>query len=188
MQHPRAIDGSMDYNTETKASNNTGDDTGPSQPLPPSDSSARYRFIYDDICRYCAEMWANIASMRSRSVEHTVFSGSLLGILLAFAATSDNYTIGWWGLASIVVLSSVTLPHLLIVMTVPTISESRLRKSHANRPTGEPELQIIAELENKAETLNKKSAAIGRAYIRARNWWLIGVAACIILGVIEWLL
>lgn len=177
----------MEENTATNTSA-SGNTNGPAHLLPPSDSSARYRFVYDDICRYCNEMWANIASMRSRSVEHTVFSVSLLGLLLAFAATSYNYSIGWWGLASILVLSSVTLPHLLIVMTVPTISESRLRKSHTNRPTGEPELQIITELENKAETLNKKSTAIGRAYIRARNWWLVGVAACIILGVIEWLL
>ena len=186
MQHPHAIGGSMDDNTQ--ASNNTGNDNGPSQPLPPSDQSARYRLIYDDICRYCSEMWANITSVRSRAVEHVVFTASLLGLYLASDAASNRYEIGWWGLAGILILASAALPHLLLVMSVVKIDEFRLRAIHAGRPMGEPERQIVDELERKAEVLKEKSTTIGNAYTRLRNLWSLGVITSITLGVIEWLI
>ena len=119
-------------------------------------------------------------------MEHIVFTASLLGLYLASDAASSRYEIGWWGLAGILILASASLPHLLLVMSVVKIDEFRLSAIHAGRPVGEPERQIVDELERKAEVLKEKSTTIGNAYTRLRNLWISGVITSISLGVVEW--
>lgn len=93
----------MDDNTQNSA-DSTRNTNSSNQLLSPSDLSARYRLVYDDICLFCAEMWANITSTRSRAVEHVIFSASLLGLYFAFDAALDSYRIRWLGLACILAL------------------------------------------------------------------------------------
>ena len=193
MQHPHAIAGGMDNNTTTSASNtgethSTGGDSSPSRPLTDSELTARYRLIYDDLCRYCSDMWGNISSVRSRSVEHVVFSASLSGLHLAFDATSDSYRLGWWGLAGFLALLATALPHLRIVIGFSKINESRLNMGHSASPLGGPEKLIIASLEEKADSLEIKSEIIGEQYVLARMCWLIGITASAALVLLEWFL
>ena len=91
----------MDDNPNISAE---GADTAPegnTHSLPPNDLSARYQFFYNDISRYCNDMWAIIASVRHRAVEHVIFSASLLGLYLAFDAASNYYKArGLWFLGA----------------------------------------------------------------------------------------
>ncbi len=153
----------------------------------PSGHMARYRWIYDDLCRYCNDMWGNIASIRIRAVEHVIFSASLLGLYLAFAAASE-YEIGWWGLGSVALLTAVATPHLLLVVNLTKTDEFYLRALHSESPAGEPELMIIKKLEDKAEALNGQAKERGRKYVRAKNLWFIGIGVCSALVVLDWLL
>ena len=107
----------MDDNQENNAySTDNHNDNRFSEVLSPSDLSARYRLVYDDICLFCAEMWANITSTRSRAVEHVIFSASLLGLYFAFDAALDSYRIRWLGLACILALIAGTFHHFRIVV------------------------------------------------------------------------
>ena len=184
MQHPRAIGGGMDDNTKASASNA---ENTPSSFINQRDLTARYRWIYDDLCRYCNEMWANIASIRIRAVEHVIFSASLLGLHLAFTAASE-YMIRWWGLSSILLLAAVTIPHLLLMVNLVKTDEFYLRTLHSHSPAGEPERMIVARLEEKAEFLNTFAQERGRKYTKAKNYWFIGIVVCCALAVIEWFL
>lgn len=154
--------------------------------FPEIDLPARYQFFYNDICRFCDDMWANIASLRSRAVEHVIFSASILGLHLAFDAASEYYKIGWWGFSAILILIVATLPHLRLAVGFIEIDERRLDIDHLHEPLGKPENSIIAALGNKAEALNEKSAQSGRQYIFARAVWFIGAVSTAALGVIEW--
>lgn len=174
----------MDDNSATSA--NSAEST-PNGFINQRDLTARYRWIYDDLCRYCNEMWANIASIRIRAVEHVIFSASLLGLHLAFAAASE-YTIRWWGLSSILFLAAVTIPHLLLMVNLVKTDEFYLRTLHSHSPAGEPERMIVARLEEKAEFLNAFAQERGRKYITAKNYWFIGIVVCCALAVIEWFL
>ena len=177
----------MDDNTQASASN-ADNSSLEGRPLPQSDRSARYRLIYDDICRYCNDMWANISATRGRAVEHAIFSASLLGLYFAFGAAYDSYEIGWLGLTGALALLFTTLPHLRIVIGITKIRESRLNIGHSESPLGGPEKLIITAQETKADALERKSEAIGKMYVSARMYWLIGVTAGAALGVLEWFL
>ena len=170
------------------SADNTRNANGSNQLLPPSDQSARYRLIYDDICRYCNDMWANISATRGRAVEHAIFSASFLGLYFAFGAAYDSYEIGWLGLTGALALLFTTLPHLRIVIGITKIRESRLNIGHSESPLGGPEKLIITALETKADALERKSEAIGKMYVSAKMYWLIGVTAGAALGVLEWIL
>ena len=186
MQHPHAIGGAM--NNKNASADNTRNTNGSNQLLPPSDQPARYRLIYDDICRYCNDMWANISATRGRAVEHAIFSASLLGLYFAFGAAYDSYEIGWLGLTGALALLFTTLPHLRIVIGITKIRESRLNIGHSESPLGGPEKLIITAQETKADALERKSEAIGKMYVSARMYWLTGVTAGAALGVLEWFL
>ena len=174
----------MDDNTQASASSTEGT---PSGFIYQSDLMARYRWIYDDLCRYCNDMWASIASTRSRAVEHVIFSATLLGLYLALAAGTE-YRIGWWGLISILLITSVTVPHLWLVVSVVKTDEYHLKTIHADSPFGEPEKMLVASLEKKAKDLREQSEKGGKLYVVARNAWFIGLGICSALGVLEWFL
>ena len=185
MQHPCAIARDMNDNTKDSA-NSTDNDNRSSEVLSASDLSARYRLVYDDICLFCAEMWANITSTRSRAVEHVIFSASLLGLYFAFDAALDSYRIRWLGLACILALIAGTFHHFRIVVGVIRVNESRLGMRHVTTPSGISKSLIIADKEKKADKLRKISLRIGHEFIRAKKFWYIGVALGTVLGVIEW--
>lgn len=155
---------------------------------PQSELSARYRLIHDNLYNYCADMWANITAIRSRGLEHTIFSASLLGIYLGFDAASSSYEIRWWGFTSILFLISVTLPHLRLAVGITGVVEYHLSLSHVRDPLYEPEETAIAALEKKAALLDDTSEMFGVRYIRARTIWYFGIAVSTSLGVVEWYL
>lgn len=185
MQHPRAIAGGMDDNTA--ASKNPRDGSKTATSMTPADRSARFRLIYDDLSSYCDKMWANIAAMRNRAMEHALLSASLLGLHLAFVAASD-YKIGWWSLTGILILTATTLPHLILVVSITQLPEFHLSAKHAETPVGESERLIISAKEAIAKALDKKSATIVNLYQIARNFWFIGAAMSILLGLVEYLI
>ena len=185
MQHPHAIGGDMDDNTA--ASKNSRDSSKAATSLTPADRSARFRLIYDDLSSYCDKMWANIAAMRGRAMEHAILSASLLGLHLAFVAASD-YKIGWWSLTGILILTATTLPHLILVVSITQLPEFHLSTKHAETPVGESERLIISAKEATAKALDKKSATIVNLYQIARNFWFIGATMSILLGLVEYLI
>ena len=177
----------MNDNTASSTSNaDNHNGNRSSEVLSPSDLSARYRLVYDDICLFCTEMWANITSTRSRAVEHVIFSASLLGLYFAFDAALDSYRIRWLGLVCILALIAGTFHHFRIVVGVIRVNESRLGMRHVAIPSGISESLIIADKEEKADKLRKISLRIGNEFIRAKKFWYIGVALSFVLGVIEW--
>ena len=187
MQHPRAIARNMDDNTQASTDGADIPDTeSTADPVQAIDLPARYQFFYNDICRFCNDMWANITSVRSRAVEHVIFSASILGLHLTFDAASQYYEIGWWGFSAIVILIAATLPHLRLAVGFTEVDERRLDIDHMHEPPGKPENSIIAALEKKAEALNEKSAQSGRQYIFARAVWFMGTVSTAALSVIEW--
>lgn len=215
MQHPHAIGGAMNDNetaqtssAESRLPSASVSSAGSSTPAvtpasiaedsndghsirlsqPQSELSARYRLIHDNLYNYCANMWANITAIRSRGLEHTIFSASLLGIYLGFDAASSSYEIGWWGFTSILFLIFVTLPHLRLAVGITGVVEYHLSLSHVRDPLYEPEETAIAALEKKAALLDDTSEMFGVRYIRARAIWFFGVAVSISLGVVEWYL
>ena len=187
MQHPRAIGGGMDDNPKDSASStDSPNDRGTSHPLPQSELTARYRWVYDDLCHYCNDMWASIAAMRNCALEQALFSGSFLGLYLAFDATSGGYRIGWWGFSSIVMLIMVTIPLLRLVVGIVKSTEYRMTTDRIKEPNWELPEQIIATKEKEASILQENSEKTAKSYILARRYWLLGVAMCAALGVIEW--
>lgn len=156
------------------------------QDYPPDCPPDRFWLIYENICRYCDRMWANIASMRSRAMEHIVFTATILGLYLGFDAVSE-YKMGWWGFVGILCLLLFTLPHLQLTAGTTYVDEFRLGIKHAGRPEGEPERKTLEFLEEDAKLLGEENAKIGKRYSMARNFfWLIGFPLAIALGVLEW--
>lgn len=215
MQHPHAIGGGMNDNETAQTSSaaswqpsasvssagssapavtpasiaeDSSDDHSIRLSQPQSELSARYRLIHDNLYNYCADMWANITAIRSRGLEHTIFSASLLGIYLGFDAASSSYEIGWWGFTSILFLIFVTLPHLRLAVGITGVVEYRLSLSHVRDPLYEPEETAIAALEKKAALLDDTSEMFGVRYVRARTIWFFGVVVSTSLGVVEWYL
>ena len=215
MQHPHAIGGYMDDDktaqtgsaasrlpsasvsnagssasavTSASIAEDNNDDHSIRLSQPQSELSARYKLIHDNLYNYCADMWANITAIRSRGLEHTIFSASLLGIYLGFDAASSSYEIGWWGFTSILFLIFVTLPHLRLAVGNTDVVEYHLSLSHVRDPLYEPEETAIAALEKKAALLGDTSEMFGMRYIRARTIWFFGVAVSTSLGVVEWYL
>ena len=187
VQHPPAMDGDMDDNpTASTDGADISDTESTENPMPAIDLPARYQFFYNDICRFCDDMWANITSVRSRAVEHVIFSASILGLHLTFDAASQYYEIGWWSFSAILILIAATLPHLRLAVGFTEVDERRLDIDHMHEPPGKPENSIIAALEKKAEALNEKSAQSGRQYIFARAVWFMGTVSTAALSVIEW--
>lgn len=180
------MDGGMDDNPNISAEGADTTPEGNTHSLPPNDLSARYQFFYNDISRYCNDMWAIIASVRHRAVEHVIFSASLLGLYLAFDAASDYYKISWWGFTAILVLVAATLPHLRLVVDFTEVEERHLDIAHLHDPLGKPESASIKALEDKAEILHKKSTQSGSRYIFARGLWFLGAAIGTALTAIEW--
>lgn len=176
----------MDDNQNISADGADITPEGNTHTLSPNDLSARYQFFYNDICRYCNDMWAIITSVRHRAVEHVIFSASLLGLYLAFDAASDDYKISWWGFTAILVLVTATLPHLRLVVDFTEVDEHHLDIAHLHDPLGKPESASIKALEDKAETLHKKSTQSGSRYIFARAVWFMGAISTAALSVIEW--
>lgn len=172
LQHPAARHGGMDE----------------AQDFPPDCPPDRFWLIYENICRYCDRMWANIVAVRSRAMEHIIFTASILGLYLGFDAASE-YKIGWWGFAGIACLLAFTLPHILIAVSITDVGEFRLSPMHAGRPKGETESKTLEALDEIAELLADKAMEIYVRYIFARNYfWRIGVPLAIALGMLEWLL
>ena len=154
--------------------------------MSPLEMSVRYSFVYEDICRFCQDMWANIATTRSRASQHIVASVSLLGLYLALDAAIDAYEIGWLGLTSIVAKITIILPHFRIVVGFIEVDERHLDIDSLDDPRGTPEMAIIIVQSMKAEELNQKSADLGNRYLFARNLWFAGTTLSIALGVLEW--
>ena len=155
------------------------------QDFPPDCPPDRFWLIYENICRYCDRMWANIVAVRSRSMEHIIFTASILGLHLGFDASSE-YQIGWWGFVSILCLLVFTLPHILIAVGITEVVESRLSPEHSRRPQGEPERQILKDLDSAAKLLGDEGIKVARKYFLGRNsFWFIGIPIAIALSVIE---
>lgn len=174
------MDGTMKDNTSA------GSDMPSSPAMSPFEMSVRYSFVYGDICRFCQDMWANIATTRSRASQHIVASVSLLGLYLALDAAIDAYEIGWLGLVGIITEIAIILPHFRIVVGFVEVDERHLDIDCLDSPRGTPELAIIIVQGQKAEELNQKSKDLGNRYLLARNLWFAGTALSIALGVLEW--
>ena len=207
-----SADSSAPAVTPASITEDSNDDHSIRLSQPQSELSARYRLIHDNLYNYCADMWANITAIRSRGLEHTIFSASLLGIYLGFDAASSSYEIGWWGFTSILFLIFVTpvvrtqmllpatsftsilflifvtLPHLRLAVGITGVVEYRLSLNHVRDPLYEPEETAIAALEKKAALLDDTSEMFGVRYVRARTIWFFGVVVSTSLGVVEWYL
>lgn len=172
LQHPTAKHGEMDE----------------AQTLPPDSPPDRFWLIYENICRFCDRMWANIASMRSRAMEHIIFAATILGLYLGFSSAFD-YKIGWWSFTGILSLLAFTLPHLLLTLKVIGIKEYRLGPEHIANPQEEPEKKLLDALDRMAYTLDEESGKISSRYFAARNFfWRIGFPIWVTLCVLDWLL
>lgn len=158
------------------------------QDYPPDCPPDRFWLIYENICRYCDRMWANIASMRSRAMEHIVFTATILGLYLGLDASSE-YQIGWWGFAGILCLLAFTLPHLMLTINLTDVDEFYLGPEHAGRPEGEPEEKILDALNKTAAIMYRESSLISKQYRIARSsFWLVGFPLEVALAVIDWIL
>ena len=86
----------------------------------------------------------------------------------------------------IVMLIMVTIPHLRLVVGIVKSTEYRMTTDRIKEPNWELPEQIIATKEKKASILQENSEKTAKSYILARRYWLLGVAVCAALGVIEW--
>ena len=158
------------------------------QDFPPDCPPDRFWLIYENICRYCDRMWANIASMRSRAMEHIIFTATILGLYLGFSGAFD-YKIGWWSFTGILSLLVCTLPHLLLTLKVIGVEEYRLGPEHITNTQGEPEQKILDALDRMAYTLVEESRQISSRYFAARIFfWRIGFPVWVTLCLLDWLL
>ena len=89
---------------------------------------------------------------------------------------------------SILLITSSTVPHLWLVVSVVKTDEYHLKTIHADSPFGEPEKMLVALLEKKAKDLREQSEKGGNLYVVARNAWFIGLGICSALGMLEWFL